>query len=109
MKRIVIIICTIVFVALSAFVWNHKKTTSASGIHGIISPADGSKKIWAVNGKDSVATAAVSGNFSIDVKPGTWKLHVEAVSGLKDAYIDNIAVEEGSYADVGEIKLSVSK
>ena len=108
MKKMIFIICAILFVAMSAFVWNNKKI-SASGIHGIVSPADGAKKIWAVSGKDSVAAVPASGNFSIDVKPGNWKLHVEAANGYKDAYMDNIVVEEGSYADVGEIKMAMSK
>jgi len=107
-KKIVIIICAVLFVGMSAFVWNTKKI-AASGIHGIVSPADGAKKVWAINGKDSVAAVPSSGNFSIDAKPGTWKLHVEAANGYKDAYIENIVVEEGSYADAGEIKMAISK
>ncbi|MGC4103574.1 hypothetical protein [Ferruginibacter sp.] len=107
MKKIAILIYTALIIIMSIVVMsgfvNHPKT--ASGIHGIISPADAASKVWAVNGKDSVGVAPSSGNFSVDVKPGNWKLHVEAGKGYKDAFVENVVVEEGSYTDAGEIKL----
>ncbi|MEI9959367.1 MAG: hypothetical protein WDM90_24310 [Ferruginibacter sp.] len=45
-------------------------------------------------------------NFSVDIKPGNCRLHIEATNGYKDAVVNNIIVEEGNYADAGEIKLN---
>jgi len=105
MKRIAITLCTalVAFLVLSAFV---ARTTVATSIHGTITPAEGAKKVWAINGTDSVSTVPVSGNFSLDVKAGTWQLKVEAAAPYKDATIDGIIVEDGKSADAGEIKLS---
>ncbi|MEI9959366.1 MAG: hypothetical protein WDM90_24305 [Ferruginibacter sp.] len=47
-------------VVLSAFISKKKFT---SGIHGIVTPADAVVRVWAINGKDSVAVAPVSGKF----------------------------------------------
>jgi len=102
MKKIVITLCVAfaAFIALSAFT-----NLAGTSIHGTITPADGAKKVWAVNGTDSVSVTPVSGNFSLDVKPGTWKLKVEAASPYKDAVVENIVVTEGQSADAGDIKL----
>jgi len=103
MKKIAIIIGAVFIIALSAFI---SKKNFASGIHGIVTPADAVVRVWAINGKDSVAVAPVSGNFSVDIKPGNCRLHIEAAKGYKDVFVNNIIVEEGSYADAGDIKLS---
>ena len=103
MKKIFIILC-ITFVAMAAFIVPAK----LSGIHGTISPADGGKKVWAIgtSGTDTVSVVPSSGAFSLEVKPGTWKIIVEAAKPYKDATISNITVEEGKYTDAGEIKLT---
>jgi len=104
MKKIVITLCIAFagFIALSAFT---NRINIATSIHGTVTPADGAKKVWAINGTDSVSATPVAGNFSIDVKPGTWKVKVEAASPYKDAVVDNVVVTEGQSFDAGEIKL----
>lgn len=99
MKKIALVLFT-AFIITTAFV-AHK----VSGIHGTISPADAAKKVWAVSGRDTVSITPSSGTFSLEVKPGNWKLLIEAVKPYKDAVVTNIIVEEGRYTDAGEIKL----
>ena len=106
MKKIVIILLAVV-VMMTAFI-NHKSYT-VSGVQGTISPADGAKKIWAYSGKDTVSVIPSSTSFSIDVKPGTWTIYVEANKPYKDATISNVIVEAGRYTDAGEIKLLSDK
>ena len=65
-----------------------------SGIRGTIDPIDGAKKVWAISGVDSNAVIPVAGKFSIDVKPGNYKVVVEGVLVL-----------ENQPTDVGVIKL----
>ena len=105
MKRIAIVLCTafVAFLVLSAFV---SRTIVASGIHGTISPAEGAKRVVAFNGTDSASVVPASGSFTLDVKPGTWKLKVEAVAPYKDAEVEGIVVEADKSTDAGEIKLS---
>ena len=99
MNKIVITFCS-AFIILTAFV-----TPDMSGIHGTISPADGAKKVWALKGRDTVSVVPSLGTFTLQVKPGNWRLLIEAVKPYKDAVVMNIIVEEGRYADAGEIKL----
>jgi len=109
MKKIVIIAITVLII-FTAFI-NHKSYKAVSGIQGTISPADGAKKVWAFNisGKDTVSVIPSSSGFSIDVKPGTWNLYVEANKPYKDATVSNITVDNGKYTDAGEIKLLSDK
>jgi hypothetical protein len=101
MKKIAMGLCA--FIALSAFV---VKSNVATGIHGTVTPAEGAKKVWAINGTDSVSVVPSAGAFSLDVKAGTWKLQVEAMLPYKDVVIESIKVEDGKSVDAGEIKLS---
>ena len=102
MKKTIIILIAAFIVTISAFTI---RKNLVSGIHGTISPAGGAQLVWAVGIKDSVSAVPVSGNFSINTKPGKWRIHVIAVASYKDAFVDNIIVEDGQYTDVGEIKL----
>lgn len=98
MKNVLGVILSVVLV--SAFVGKDR-----SGIQGAIDPPEGANKIWAVNGKDTVAIIPPPGTFILDVKPGTWKLVVEAVLPYKSVEKDNILVNEGQLTDVGLIRL----
>jgi hypothetical protein len=106
MKKIPLI-AVAVLILLTAFINN--KSYKVSGIQGTINPADGAKKIWAISGKDTVSVIPSSAGFSIDVKPGTWNLYVEANKPYKDATVSNVIVDAGKYTDAGEIKLSSDK
>lgn len=111
MKKIAIILGT-AFIVTSAFVYkNYSKPGSQgvivfkSGIHGTITPPEGAKKVWAIGEKDSVSAMPQTGNFMMDVKPGNWKLHIQAVPPYKDAVVENLHVKEGQYTDAGVIQL----
>jgi hypothetical protein len=102
MKKIAITLCA-AFIIMTAFVaHNH----FMSGIRGTISPPDGAKKIWAISGRDTASIISSTGNFSLDLKPGNWKLYIEAAKPYKDFVIPNILVEQDRYYDAGEIKLT---
>ena len=77
-----------------------------SGIQGTIDPPEGAKRIWAVSGKDTVSIIPAPGSFIMDVKPGSWKLVVEAVLPYKNSERESILVTEGQITDVGLIKLT---
>lgn len=102
MKKLSIAVCT-AFIGLSAFVI---PGNIAISIHGTITPAEGAKKVWAISGTDSVFAVPSSGTFSFDVKPGTWKIKVEASAPYKNVVVENIIVEDGKSVDAGEIKLT---
>lgn len=101
MKKLIILLCC-TFIITTAFILPGK---IASGINGIIDQPQGAKKISAVSGSDTVSTTSQSGSFSIEVKPGNWKLVVEAVPPYKNVVIEGIIVQEGQSTDVGIIKL----
>ena len=98
MKNVLGVILSVVLV--SAFVGKDR-----SGIQGSIDPPEGARKIWAVSGKDTVAIIPPPGTFILDVKPGSWKLVVDAVPPYKSAERESILVTEGQLTDVGLIKL----
>ncbi|MEI9810072.1 MAG: carboxypeptidase regulatory-like domain-containing protein [Bacteroidota bacterium] len=102
MKKIIIILC-IAFVALCAFVIPGKLK---SGIYGSVDPADGARKVWAISGSDTVSAVPLTGKFSLEVKPGTWKLIVEAIAPYKNAVVESVLVQEGQSTDAGVIKLT---
>ena len=76
------------------------------GIQGTIDPPEGAKRIWAVSGKDTVSIIPAPGSFIMDVKPGSWKLVVEAVLPYKNVERESILVVDGQITDVGLIKLT---
>ena len=88
-------------ILFSAFALNDR-----SAIQGTIDPPEGARRIWAVSGKDTVSIIPAPGSFLIDVKPGSWKLVVEAVLPYKNAEREAILVAEGQITDIGLIKLT---
>src|SRR5258705_13590016 len=99
MKNFIGIVVSVLLI--SGFVSNYR-----SGIKGTIDPPEGARRIWAVSGKDTVSIIPAPGSFIMDVKPGSWKLVVEAVLPYKNAERESILVVEGELTDVGLIKLS---
>jgi uncharacterized membrane protein len=101
MKKIILILC-VSLALMSAFTL---PAAVKSGIHGIVDPAEGVKKIWAISGTDSASAVAVGGNFSLEMKPGNWTVVIEAIKPYKNAILENINVQEGESTDAGLIKL----
>lgn len=81
-------------------------SNNRSGIKGTIDPPEGAKRIWAVSGKDTVSIIPTPGSFIMDVKPGNWKMVIEAVLPYKNVERDGVLVIDGELTDVGLIKLS---
>lgn len=80
-------------------------TVSQSSITGKVTPADGAEAVWAYGATDSTKGTVSSGAFTIDVKPGTYRIVVDAKEPYKDVTLENLEVKEGQPLDVGEIVL----
>lgn len=76
-----------------------------SRIHGEIVPPESAKKVWAINGKDTLSINPVMGHFSFDIAPGTWKLYIEAMPPYRPFVKENIQVKESEEVDLGKIVL----
>ena len=76
-------------------------------VKGTVSPADAAVRAWVISSTDTLKVPIDKGNFVIDdVKPGTYKVIIEAKPPFKNAAKDGITVSDGQPSDVGEIKLS---
>ena len=80
-------------------------TTTQSSITGKVTPADGAETVWAVSATDSTKSAITAGAFALQVKPGTYKVIVDAKDPYKDVTLENVEVKQDQPLDVGEIVL----
>jgi hypothetical protein len=79
----------------------------ASGIKGTVTPPESAGTVLAINGTDTLKVQAAQGAFQFaDVKPGTWKVVVEAKAPYKNFEKENVAVKEGEVVDLGTITLA---
>ncbi len=92
-------------IVISIFLISSFAAKYRSGIQGTIDPPEGARRIWAISGKDSVSIVPAPGSFLIEVKPGSWKLVVEAVLPYKNSERESILVTDDQITDVGLIKL----
>ena len=97
-------LATFIAVVLTVVGLHAFRAMQQSGIKGTITPPDGTELVIAVSGTDSVKAKPVNGSFTLAVKPGSWKVLIDAREPLKDVVLD-AAVKEGEVADLGEIKL----
>lgn len=102
MKKTVatLIILIITVASLHAF-----RVMQQSVIKGRIYPADGAEIVVAIHGTDSLKIKPADGGFNFVVKPGGWKVWIDAKAPLKDVTVD-ADVKEGQTSDLGEIKLN---
>jgi hypothetical protein len=101
MKRFSLICVAVLLFMLAAYAFNRGDTS----ITGRVTPVDGANTALAISGKDSASSNIVNGVFSFAVKPGLYKVIVDAVEPYKDAVLENISVKEGQAVDVGEVVL----
>jgi len=80
-------------------------TTNQSSITGRVAPADGAETVWAISGADSTKGAISAGAFALGVKPGIYKVLVDAKDPYKDVILENLEVKQDQPLDVGEIVL----
>jgi len=89
--------------ALGLFAFTIVKTGS---IKGTVAPSASATKAFAVSGMDTVKATIDNGSFNIsDVKPGTYKLVIEAMPPYKNFEKEGVTVADGQSTDVGEITL----
>jgi hypothetical protein len=76
-----------------------------SSITGKVTPVDGAEAVWAISPSDSAKGTVSAGAFTIDVKPGTYRVIVDAKDPYKDVTLENLEVKQDQPLDVGEIVL----
>jgi hypothetical protein len=76
-----------------------------SGIVGKLNPIDGAELVWVLGSSDSLKMVPAQGQFFFDVKPGVYKLVVDAKEPYKDVLLENLQVKQDETLDVGEIPL----
>lgn len=74
-------------------------------IKGKISPVGAAKAVWILDSKDTLATSIIDGSFSMQVKPKTYKLVVNAWPPYSNVLLGNIEVKQSRELDIGEIIL----
>jgi hypothetical protein len=75
-------------------------------IKGSVTPANAAVKAWAISGSDTLKAGIDRGSFSInDVKPGVYKVIIEAMPPYKNMAEEGVAVHDGQQTDIGEIRL----
>jgi len=82
-------------------------TTFKNGsITGSVSPSASATSAYVVSGMDTLRTNIQNGGFEIsEVKPGTYKLVIEAIAPYKNFEKQGVVVNEEKATDVGEITL----
>ncbi len=76
-------------------------------VKGTVNPPDGATRAWLLSSTDTLRTEINQGAFEIkDVKPGTYRVIIEAKPPYKNIAKDGVTVTDGQTSDVGEIKLS---
>ena len=75
-------------------------------IKGKVSPSASATSAYVVSGMDTMRTNIQNGAFEIgQVKPGTYKLVIEATAPYKNFEKQGVVVNEKKATDVGEITL----
>jgi hypothetical protein len=100
MKKLIFIIM-VFFAAIIVVSFNRKKTS----IVGRVSPVDAAEVVWVTSTTDSAKSVVSMGQFNFDVKPGTYKLIIDAREPYKDVLMENLQVKQDQTLDVGEIPL----
>ena len=103
MKNAKLSLAAIAIAAAGLFAFNDFRSGS---IKGMVNPADGAIRAWALSSTDTLKAEVNKGTFAImDAKPGSYRVIIEAKPPYKNAAKDGITVTDGQSTDVGEIKL----
>jgi hypothetical protein len=79
---------------------------TAGSIKGTVVPADAATRAWALSPTDTLRGSITNGAYEIkDVKPGSYRVIIEAKPPFKNAAKDSVVVMDGQASEVGEIKL----
>ena len=75
-------------------------------VKGSVSPSASATSVCVVSGLDTLRANIQNGGFEIgEVKPGTYKLVIEAIAPYKNFQKEGVVVNEKKATDVGEITL----
>jgi hypothetical protein len=75
-------------------------------IRGTVSPPEGGVRAWAESYTDTVKAPIINGSYEIaGVKPGTYKVIIEAKPPYRNAAKEGVMVSDGQTSDAGEIRL----
>lgn len=96
---------TLAVLAATVVGLNSFNVFQGSSITGKVTPPDQVEYVWAISGTDSLKTTAENGSFALTLKPGSYKVVVDAKDPYKDAVMEAVEVKEGQATDLGEIKL----
>ena len=101
MKKILNIRFVLPLAAFGVFAFADSQTS----VTGKVTPADAVESVWAIAGADSLKAELSNGSFAVSVKPGTYKIMVDAKEPLKDVLLENVEVKHDEVVNLGEIKL----
>jgi hypothetical protein len=84
------------------------KAITNGTVKGRVSPADAAVRVWVISATDTLKAPIEMGAFTVaDIKPGTYKVVIEAKPPYKNGVKDNVTIgDDATPVDVGEIKLS---
>ena len=103
MKKTILKFCLSGLVILG---FSAMKELAPASISGKITPVDAADAVWAIKEADTVkAAVSAEGAFQVEVKPGTWKLVVNAKAPYHNTEVKGVVVTTDKNTDVGEIKL----
>jgi hypothetical protein len=75
-------------------------------IHGTVNPPEGGVRAWAESVADTLKAPIINGAYEISgVKPGIYKVIIEAKPPYRNAAKDGVMVNDGQSSDAGEIRL----
>jgi hypothetical protein len=100
-----VVTCIITSILISNPFSIHIEAPQETAIKGKISPIEASETALIIRDRDTLKTPVVWGNFSQQVKPGTYKLIVSAKPPFKNAALGNLDVKRNHVLDVGELML----
>jgi Polysaccharide lyase family 4, domain II len=102
--RFVWIVLVIVTAGLLAF--SVLRAPAGGSIRGTVTPANAALKASAIADTAIFQSNIINGAFEIkDVKPGTYRVEIEASLPFKKAVREGIVVNNGKTTDIGQIRL----
>jgi len=100
-NKLIILVVALLIAGLFAF-----RTTWAGAIRGTVVPANAAIRAWAVSATDTFRANVTQGSFQINaVKPGTYRIIIEANAPYKNMDKENTLVADTTITEAGEFRL----
>ncbi|HUR11352.1 MAG TPA: hypothetical protein VM012_08280 [Flavitalea sp.] len=102
MKKTLLTLTVIVItvVMLHAF-----RIIRGTAITGRISPPQQLEGVYCFSGSDTIRATIGNRTFALTVKPGTWKVVIDAKDPFRDVIFEKVDAQENHFTDLGEIQL----